>query len=148
MIYSITPVIGIMINRNIAFGLAGGYTYAENSYNNMYYFSKIAGSHLSFALFARIHNKIDQKEKVKYYFEPYFGTALVYQQISDIDANEYEGGANMGLLFFVSNRISLELSVATIKYLRIKFSDDSETIRNFIVKYNLVNPNFGLKFYL
>lgn len=143
---SISPVVGKMISDKVAVGLSLGYLYShyeENDPNLYRYPAKT--KFLVVAPSVRIHNDIT--ENLKYYIEPYMGKIFDLEDESDNKPQRYEAGVNLGLLYFISQKISLELNVAGVDYSYLSDKDYDLKRNSVSIDYDLVTPNIGLKYY-
>jgi hypothetical protein len=94
---------------------------------------------------ARIHDSITDKFRI--YLEPGFSKTFVLKDESNNKPQHYRVGIDFGLLYFIYQKLSLEINVAGIKYIHRSDKDYGMKNHQFTIDYDLVNPNIGLKFY-
>lgn len=143
---SISPVVGTMISDKVAIGVSLGYLYTkyeDNDPNSYRYPDKT--KFLVIAPFVRIHNDIT--ENFKYFIEPNLGKIFDLNDETDNKTQRYTAGVNFGLLYFISQKMSLELNVAGINYTYTSNKDYDFKRNTVSVDYDLVTPNIGLKYY-
>ncbi len=141
---SINPVIGKMVSDKIALGVAFGFIYSKYDDNSQYGYSGDSKA-LAIAPFIRIHNNIT--ENFKYYITPNFGKTFVLGDKSDNKTQIYNVGINVGLLYFISQKMSVELNIAGINYIHMSDKDYDMKSNNVSLDCNLSSPNIGLKYY-
>lgn len=141
---SISPMVGTMISSKVALGVSMGYIYSKFEDNDPYSYYG-SNNYLIIAPFVRIHNNIT--ENFKYYIEPNLGKTFITNEESESKTQIYNAGVNFGLLYFVSQKISMELNIAGITYTHMFNKDYDFKSNNVSIDYDLVNPNLGLKYY-
>lgn len=136
---SFGTTIGAMVSDKVAAGIA--FQYNKNIQDVV-----IADSNsLSLLLFLRLHSNIT--EKFKFYIEPNLGSTFLIGDNSKNDLKIYNVKLNFGFLYFISPKLSLELMVAGIDYKHISDKDYNLKGNDISIKYDLVTPNIGMKYY-
>ena len=138
--FTISPVIGYMVNDKVAIGTALNYTELKSDY----YYGKIENQTLTIAPFVRIHNNIT--ENLKYYIEPSIGKTFILGD-SDNKDNIYNIGVNFGLLYFFVKNMSLELNIGGANYVSVSNKEYNYKNNTLSIDYDLVTPNIGFKYY-
>jgi len=138
---NISPSVGIMVNSNSAIGLSFTVNYFRRKDN-----SSVTNTDTNLGIFPflRIHKTIT--ENFKYYIEPKIGLYFLSLNQSS-NGNLFSVSTEVGLLYFVSQKLSMELSVAGISFDRHSDKDTGFKYNAVNMGYNLVNPNLGLRYY-
>lgn len=90
--------------------------------------------------FLKFHFKIS--EKFKYYLQP--NIRLLLSSTTDGESNNPDVfqtvGINAGILYFVSNKVAIDVNFGGINYMVPE--------KLFVTHFNFDNPAFGLRFYI
>lgn len=137
--FNIKPVFGYFVSKNIVVGVACDFVLFEDEEDE---WESIYERTLSVGLFARYQGVV--ADNFKYYVEPNIGRKynLNKKNLKSLQAN-----VDFGLMYFISEKISIELKMAGLSYLSQSDDDSDELIRVFDITYDLVKPNFGLRYY-
>lgn len=110
------------------------------------------------SIFARYQTPIYQKLNV--YFQPQIGAYYLgdekYKSIAsfvDMNKSDYnfiDASLNLGLLYSIHKRFSVELNIINFSYLsRSSIDENDESIYSkFAIGWDLLHPNIGVKLYL
>ncbi len=140
---TISPVFGKMVTDRMAVGFKLGFKYSKIDGSN--YNEPDIDQSILFAPYIRIHYNI--LGNFKYYMEPYFSKTFVLGDESENAPQIYQMGLNVGVLYFISQKMSLELSIAGVNYKHMYDEDTEYKSNTFSLEYDLVTPNVGLKYY-
>jgi len=144
---TVRPTGGIMLNETIAVGLSVGLGHSK--YKNQDPFSggltERTSTQYTFAPYLRIHKNIT--EQFKFYVQPETGFAFISQDGGSSKQREFYLGTNIGLLYFVSQRLSLEVSLADIAYINMWSVGSDFKNERFLISYSLTDPKLGVRYY-
>jgi|GEM_PF-5749235 len=140
--FLIEPSVGTMVSDKIAIGMAIGFfqTKSKSEHEDPDDYQS-----LSLIPFVRIHDSITDKFRI--YLEPGFGKTFVLGDESDNKPQHYRARVDFGLLYFISQNLSLEINIAGINYIHMSDKDYGLKNNQFKIDYDLVYPNIGLKYY-
>ena len=131
---------GLVLNPVSTVGIETGVDYIKDA---VYFYNDIIrneSTSFSLMLFYRYQHQI--KGNFSYFVEP-SGGKIFYKD----GGNSNNIGADVGLLYYMSNKFSIELNIAGFDY-GFKSLKNSDGIANkFLIQYNFTTPNFGLKYY-
>jgi hypothetical protein len=139
------PVIGVKVGENVVLGMAIEFTMVEDESPPDYYGYSNDQKSLGLSVFLRTYTNLS--EKFKLYYEPVLGRIYYIQDESDKDIRDYFVGLNFGMLYFVKSRFSVEVKIASAMYENITIKDSDYASNVFDLNYDIIQPNFGLKFY-
>lgn len=146
-----------MITDNIALGCAFGFQYSNTKYDQILYTSGyIDFDDLVFDYnqeenifvlnpYIRFHKSIT--ENFMFYIQPSVYTHFTLKGDTENPTYTYGVDTYVGLLYFISTKLSLELNIAGIAYHFTKDKDDNLKGHDFGIQYNLKSPNIGLRYY-
>lgn len=137
--FNFKTVAGVFITNKVALGLSVEFDFLEHPELEW-------EKNLSFRVFARYQGNID--DKFKFYIDPYIGATFYLEDDKEEKRREFNIGADFGLLYFVSKKFSLELKLMEVSYYKQTKKDSDEVFREFDISYDIVKPNFGIRFYL
>jgi len=138
----VKPVFGYFITKNVALGISGEFNLFEDDEDE---YDTQSTKTLKIQLFARYQGNIDSK--FKFYIDPYIGRTYFLNDEDEEKRHELNTGADFGLLYFVSDKFSLELNLMEISWYKQTRENSDELIREFDIAYDIVKPNFGMRFY-
>lgn len=133
------PKFGYYFNDQTSMGIELGLSYTKQRDWDGYGYRE--GTMLQASVFYRSQNSIT--EKFKYYIEPSAGRIF----IKDSELLYYYVSANVGLMYYVKDRLSIELKVASLDYNLYWFKDSEYKTKEFGIAYDLITPNLGLRYY-
>ena len=142
----ISPTIGTMINEKVAIGLQlsyiSQYVNSEAEYGGTY---KINQNQFSISPFIRIHHRIT--DNLNFFTEPFISKTFLLEDKSDNKTQIYNAGITWGLLYFITQKMSLELNLAGLNYRYM--GDKDEDLRHNTLNFvsDLSDLNIGLKYY-
>ena len=154
--FNFSPSAGVMVNNQITVGLAfnlshskGGYytgLYPEfTEFPGLYYNSEIESNYLTVAPYVRVQKNIT--DKFNYYLEPYFGKVFGLGGNADSDVSEIVTGIDVGLIYFPTDKFSIEMSIIGLNYSNLSVKNSNYKESDFYINYGLNSPNLGVKFY-
>jgi len=132
-----------MLNNNIAAGLSFNVDYLKSTNTTPGIEDDII-MRLGIVPFVRIHKTIS--ENFKYYIEPKINVSFISLNKS-FNERSFSIATEIGFLYFLSQKLSLELSIASISYENSRNKDTGYKYDSFYIIYNLVNPNIGIRYY-
>jgi len=137
--FNIKPVFGYFMAKNIVIGVSCDFVLVEDDKDE---WESEDERTLSVGLFARYQGAV--ADNFKYYIEPNIGRKynLIEKNLKSLQAN-----VDFGLMYFFNDKISIEIKMAGLSYLSQSDDDSDELIRVFDISYDLVKPNFGLRYY-
>ncbi len=144
MTFEATPVIGFKVSENTALGIAINFTMMEAPPDDIYGYSNNEKS-LGLSAFLRTYTNIAGKFKL--YYEPFLGRTYYIEDESDKDIIDYYVGLNLGMLYFIKPKFSIEVKIASAMYENISIINSDYEANVFDLNYDIIQPNFGLKFY-
>ena len=143
---SLTPIWGYMITDKTAVGLAVSYNHSKKSSNDDAYINPYNINTLSIIPFFRFHGNIS--EKFKSFVEPSFGmTFALDKDESEHKTQIFNAGINVGVLYFISEKLSIELYIAGLNYVHTADKDTDIKTDDLNLSYSLLDPNLGLRYY-
>lgn len=138
---AINPSVGYILNDNFILGIGFGIQYIKSdmSYNG------INREYTSLTLSPFIRYQKGISDYFKFYVEPNIGGSLLISTESD-----YKGlnvGTDVGILYHVSERFSLELKLLEFDF--DLYTIDKQDIKGSTtkLKYDFITPNIGVKYY-
>jgi outer membrane protein len=140
--FNVKPVVGYFITKNVALGISGEFNFFEDDEDE---YDTQSTKTLSLQIFARYQANISQKFKL--YIDPYIGRTYYLKDDEEEKRHEFNTGADFGLLYFVSKKFSLELNLMEISWYKQTRENSDELQREFNISYDIVQPNFGMRFY-
>ena len=100
---------------------------------------------LSISPFLRHQENISPKFKV--YAEPHCGFAINLADRTKYKTQIYNLGYNIGLAYFFTPRLSVELDLIQLEYLTTYDPDTHIENSSLLFKYNIIDSNIGFKLY-
>lgn len=137
--FNIKPVFGYFVSKNIVVGVACNFVLFEDEKDEWESQNKRT---LSVGFFARYQGVV--ADNFNYYVEPNFGRMY---NLNEKNLKSLEANVDFGLMYFISEKISIELKMAGLSYLSQSDDDSDRLIRIFDISYDIVKPNFGLRYY-
>lgn len=136
-----------MISPKTAIGIAIGY---ENSKSYPGYGWYVYDNSISIKPHIRFYSSITETFKV--FTEPYVSQTFNWKKQAKYGSVEYRSksnetalGVNMGLMYLLTNRISIEMEILGLYYRHTSLESAKTSYFSFI--YNPFSPNIGLKYY-
>jgi len=143
---NVMPVIGLQVGENIVLGVALGFSMVEgDTYQDYWEEYSTDSKSLGLSVFLRTYTSLS--ERFKLYYEPVFGRTFYLEDETDKDIRDYFLGLNFGMLYFVKPHFSVEIKIASAMYENISVKDSDFKTNIFDVNYDIIQPNFGLKYY-
>ncbi|MCU4156388.1 porin family protein [Carboxylicivirga sp. A043] len=149
--FTLSPSIGYMLNSKIAIGLGFNYSTADEELENIYYGYSMNYKTTSFGInpYVRIHKNIT--ERFLLFVQPgiFYSTNKIEYDDSEDDVKLKGFGldCSLGFLYFISDKLSLELNVLSVDYSSLEETDGEYKNESFGINYNLTSPNMGLRYY-
>ncbi len=137
--FNIKPVFGYFASKNLIVGLSSDFVLFEDEKDQ---WESLAKRNLSVFLFVRYQRPL--ADHFKYYIEPNIGRKY---NLNEKNIKSFQANVDFGLMYFINKKISIELKMAGLSYLSQSDDDSDELIRIFDISYDLVKPNFGLRYY-
>jgi hypothetical protein len=137
--FNIKPVFGYFVAKNVVVGVSCDFVLVEDDKKE---WESNAQRTLSAMLFARYQGVV--ADNFKYYIEPNIGRKY---NLNEKNLKSLQANVDFGLMYFFNDNISIEIKMAGLSYLSQSDDDSDELIRVFDISYDLVKPNFGLRYY-
>lgn len=149
--FILSPSIGYMINSKVAIGISLSHSSVNDDRENHFYGYSYNYKTASLSLnpFVRFHKNIT--EKFKLYIQPgvfYSSHKVEYDESeNDLKFKGYGIDCRLGFLYFISDKLSMELSLLSLNYSKLKEDDGELEQEHFAIDYDLTSPNIGLRYY-
>ena len=137
--FSFSPKFGFFINANSLVGLETGISYIKQMDYDGYGYNENTLFNLS--AFYRYQNQVINN--FNYFIEPNFGRLF----IKDSELRYYNIGADFGILYSITNKLNIEIKLAGLDYSIYWYKDSEYKTEEFNIKYDLIQPNLGIKYY-
>jgi hypothetical protein len=137
--YQISPLFGIYIHKNMILG-------TNPSLTKLRYLTEYEGwfteHKMSIPIFLRYQNKLWMN--TKYYIDLQVGNVVNFESGKTL---ENFGKINLGAMYFIRDRLSIELSVLSMNFVSKEQKYSKNKQYYFDIQYDVAYPNFGFKYY-
>src|SRR5574344_1268766 len=138
----IAPTVGSMLSERVAIGVDMAYANMDSQSDAT---GVLNGGVLALSPFIRIHKDIANNFKL--YYGPHCGAMIDLDDQSNKRIEFYNVGFNVGLIYFITPKFSMEMNIAQLEILGIFDRNNQNSDPSLLFQYNLVDPMIGLKFY-
>lgn len=138
--FTFEPEIGYQVNENFSLGLTIAYESTATTGS-----ASGSGKAIGFIPYLRYTNAITGQ--LKYYVEPSAGQVFDVEDESENPTDNFLAGLDVGLQYFLTPKISCEISLAQFAYQYVFDGDTNEQLNQYGLSINIINPQLGFKFY-
>lgn len=147
--FSINPKIGYFITEDFAVGVEGAYGSATSEIAGL---DVLDNKEFGAGVFARYYF-LDLGKRFKTYTELGVGYASIKDKINDTKADGFGAGLNLGINYFVTDKIAISFGLADIVSYTSAKADGGKAVSGFNADINVFNnffdtAQFGLLFKL
>lgn len=142
---NLLPTIGYMISDKVALGCSFGYDHYKYNTEQNSVETAYSREYITISPYVQFYNPI--AENFLFYIQLSIGTKFGLKGDTDNPSYTFYGGGSAGLMYFISKKISLELSIASINYSYRSDKDNNEKAHSFALQNDLTRLPISLKYY-
>ncbi len=149
--FAINPRVGLLIDSTTSVGLILGYRNSQEPAFVQGAITDLKSTNFAYGVYARFHKPV--ADKFYLFLQPslLFGTGTTEQPANgDLESSSWSINLIPGMLYFVSPRFAIELSLGRASYARAKFEQTGAEFNSSAFSFNtsFTSVGLGLSYYI